>query len=84
MRTSRTGIYKQGANYQGSRRLLMVTVRESLKLMKNLKNQAKIKLTFDPEGHSGYPEDSEIYKSGEKGNQRKWPQKIQKPKRQKG
>jgi hypothetical protein len=32
----------RGANYQGSRRLIKGTVRESLKLMKNLKNQAKI------------------------------------------
>jgi hypothetical protein len=64
--------------------MLMGTVRESLKLKKNLKNQAKIKLAFGPRGLSGYSEDSEIYKSGEKGNQSKWPQKIHKPKRQKG
>jgi hypothetical protein len=39
---------------------------------------------LDPEGHSRYPEDSEIYKSGEKGNHSKWPQKIQKSKKTKG
>jgi hypothetical protein len=67
MRTVRTEIYVQTANFNGSRRLLMGTVRESLKLMKILKNQAKFKLALDPEGLSGYPEDSETDKSREKG-----------------
>jgi hypothetical protein len=49
-----------------------------------LKNQAKSNWLIDPEGLSGYPEDSETDKSGEKCKQSKWPQKIQKPKRQKG
>ena len=48
MRTIRTEMYMQDANSQGSRRLLMDTVRESLKLMKILKNQEKSKLTFRP------------------------------------
>ena len=30
----------------------------------------------NPEGVSGYPEDSEVYKSEEKSNERKWPQKV--------
>jgi hypothetical protein len=30
----------------------------------------------NPEGVSGYPEDSEVYKSGERGNKSKWPQKV--------
>jgi hypothetical protein len=59
-------------------------VRESLKVKKNLKNQAKFKLVCNPEGVSGYPEDSEVYKSGEKGNKSKWPQKVQETKKTKG
>jgi hypothetical protein len=31
----------------------------------------------NPEGVSGYPGDSEVYKSEEKGNRSKWPQKNQ-------
>jgi hypothetical protein len=37
----------------------------------------------NPEGVSGYPEDSEVYKSGEKGNKSKWPQKFQETKKTK-
>jgi hypothetical protein len=38
----------QSVNYQGSHWLLMDTVRESLKLMKILKKQVKIKLAYRP------------------------------------
>ena len=48
MQIVRTGIYMQNVNCQGSRRLLMDTVRESLKLMKILKKQVKIKLAYRP------------------------------------
>jgi hypothetical protein len=46
---------------------------------------SKIQTWFcNPEGVSGYPEDSEVYKSGEKGNKSKWPQKVQETKKDKG
>ena len=38
----------------------------------------------NPEGVSGYPRDSEVYKSEEKGKGSKWPQRIKKPKITKG
>jgi hypothetical protein len=34
-----------------------------------------LKRPLDPEGLSGYPEDSEIDRKGEKENKRKWPRK---------
>jgi hypothetical protein len=38
----------------------------------------------NPEDVSGYPRDSEAYKSEERGNRSKWPQRIKKPKITKG
>jgi hypothetical protein len=52
-------------------------VRKSLKVKKIFKIKQKLTWLCNPEGVSGYPEDSEVYKSKEKGNKRKWPQKVQ-------
>jgi hypothetical protein len=84
LRTFRTGLYMQGADTQTFRRLSISTVRKSLKVKKNFQNQAKSNLVCNPEGVSGYPEDSEVYKSEEKGNKSKWPQKVQETKKTKG
>jgi hypothetical protein len=59
-------------------------VRKSLKVKKIFKIKQKLTWLCNPEGASGYPEDSEVYKSGEKGNKRKWPQKFQETKKDKG
>jgi hypothetical protein len=41
-------------------------VREFLNISKNLKNEVKFKKLLDSEGLSGYPEDSETDRTGEK------------------
>jgi hypothetical protein len=59
-------------------------VRESLKVKKkNFKIKQNPNWFCNPKGVSGYPEDSEVHKSGEKGNKRKWPQKVQETKKTK-
>jgi hypothetical protein len=66
-----------------SRRLSISTVRKSLKGNKNFQNQENLTWFCNPEGVSGDPEDSEVYKSQEKGNKSKWPQKVQETKKTK-
>jgi hypothetical protein len=74
----------QGAETQTFRRLSIITVRKSLKIWKNFKIKHNPNWIGNPEGVSGYPRDSEVYKSEEKGNRSKWPQRIKKPKITKG
>jgi hypothetical protein len=59
-------------------------VRKSLKYGKISKIKHNPNWIGNPEGVSGYPRDSEVYKSEEKGNRSKWPQRIKKPKITKG
>jgi hypothetical protein len=73
----------QSAETKNSRRLSISTVRKSLKVNKYFQNQVKSNLVCNPEGVSGYPEDSEVYKSEEKSNESKWPQKVQETKKTK-
>jgi hypothetical protein len=60
----------------------------SAEISENMEKKFKIKHNpnwiGNPEGVSGYPRDSEVYKSEEKGNRSKWPQRIKKPKITKG
>jgi hypothetical protein len=62
--------------------------RYSAEISENMKKIFKIKHNLNwignPEGVSGYPRDSEVYKSEDKGNRSKWPQRIKKPKITKG
>ena len=46
MRTFRTGLYMQGADTQGPRRLTISTVRKSLKVKRNFQKSSKIQLSF--------------------------------------
>jgi hypothetical protein len=56
-------------------------VRESLKVKKNFQNQIKFfERISNPEGLSGYPEDSEVHKSEKRQSRENGHRKFKKPK----